>query len=81
MSLSKSGIKIWLHPETMSLVASWHVFACTQDEASAYFISSSRTDMTLTAYNYIGEAVDNGEIILIFEQSYLERHFELIGEL
>lgn len=75
--IEKSGIKVWLHVESMSLVLSFHVFAR---------VDLSIVDMPLntemTSYQYIAEAVENPSgMVCLFQQSDLLSNFEFIGML
>lgn len=75
-----SGIKIWLYPPTMSTVASWSAYGKVQVTARNCRVPMPNS-IEIFSYEYVGEAVDNGEITAIFSQSYLEYNYELIGEL
>lgn len=72
---TKSGIKIWLHIETMSLVLSWQVYACVELDTG----DLGHSQVQASAYQYVGEAIENEiGMTCIFPENYLE-NFEFIG--
>jgi hypothetical protein len=73
----ESGIKVWLHAETMTLALSWHVYGCVRAKASGDL--DIPPHITIESYQYVGEAMENPNgVTCIFHEDYL-KNFEFIG--
>ncbi len=73
---SKSGIKIWIHPPSGEIALSWHVYGCVEADSN-----DIPPHIILSAYQYVGEAIENkNNITMLVHENYLDQ-FEFIGML
>lgn len=73
-----TGIKVWIHPESGDLCLSYQVYVCLAVNNEEHKLP---LHITVQAYQYLGEAIENKNgVTCIFHESYL-KHFEYVGDL